>query len=326
MGFLSSLGQLASQTGTKLGLPEMHVSETLGYHPNDFVKAHFGPVSPQVLADPTSTDGGTPTDTSSGGGATYSTNSVAPTVNLASLAAINDQINRLGNQQTIGTDNINRSYQAGYDSLYNGQQQAQGQYDTTKSRSQQDNVDTKAQIDTGVRNGLTGLQRLLGAAGAGNSSAARVLAPYAAGFEGNQQRQQVNKTYDRNMSDLDTGWNATQNQYKEKFGSLESDKQNKLNSLLQNLAATRANLLAQKQQVSGGNYTADINALNNQVDSLGQVSVFDPGKVDYTPAAQGKYTYDQAQAPTSDPNQAGAASNLGVYNYLLKDKKQGAIA
>jgi hypothetical protein len=271
--------------------------------------------------------GGGATGGSAGGGSgvTYATNSTQAPINNAQIGQIDSEIGRLGTQESIARGNLDRSYNANRDSPQNGLNSAEGQYNTTLARTQQDNVDAKGQIDQGVRSGLSGLQRLLGAAGAGNSSAAHVLAPYAAGLAGNTQRQAVNKAYGRNTEDLNTGIADTRQQYKEKFGQLDTDKANKLNSLLAGLADTRAQLLASRQAAGGGDQSAQIRALHNQIDQYGNQSVFDPGQVAYHAPNLQDYSFDPtAAAQTGDPNQAGIASNIGSYYNLLqgnKDKK-----
>lgn len=321
LNVIPGIGGLAGDLSGYLG-QEHGVSELFSY-PG---KAN-GAAAPQSQSQVSQVKDDTGNQSTNGYSSGSSSGGSATTYNPAQLSAIDAEIARLGNQEAVGRGNINNSYQSAFDTLTNGQAQAQAQYNTTLGRTQQDNVDAKNTIDSGVRTGLSGLQRLLGAAGAGNSSAARVLAPYAAGLEGNTQRQEVNKTYGRNVDDLNTGFADTQNQYKDKFGALDADKNNKLNTLLSGLANTRASLLSSRSAIAGGgDHQAEINALHNQIDSLGNVQTYDPGTVNYTPAAQAAYTYNATGAPVTNPNDAGLASNVGPYYNLLtdKDKKQTA--
>jgi hypothetical protein len=234
-------------------------------------------------------------------------------------ALINDQLGRLDGQQATGLNNILSSYNSAFNTLTNQKNQAQGQYDTTRNQTIQDNQTAKDQIASSVRNGLSGLQRLLGAHGAGNSSAAQILAPYAAGFQGNQQRQQVNQAYGRNMGALDTNWQNTLQDFANSFGSLATDKGNRENTLRQQILQSRASLLGQLPNPD----LNQINALGHQIDGLGAVQSFDPGVHQFNAPNLDQYNFDPSQGANVNAPVDGAESNVGPFFQLLGKKKQG---
>lgn len=268
---------------------------------------------------------GTPLPTGTAGATGAPSNSF-----YGSLAGqIDTQLGLLPQQQQIGTDNINKTYDSALGTLTNQQAADQLQYNTTRNNTQQDNVVAKNNIDNGVRTQLTGIQRLLGSVGAGNSSAANVLAPYAAGALGNQQRGAEQTAYGRNINALDTGWDQTQNQYNNAIGQTNADKQNALNQLLSGIDSTKSQLLNQKNQYlaySGQPIdpaaSAQVNNLANQVTQLGAQQVYNAPKVSYATPTLADYNVDQAPAPSLSGPNPNLTQNLGAYYTLLGGAQQ----
>lgn len=255
-------------------------------------------------------------------------------------AQIDDQLNRLGTQRSVGEGNIDSSYDSAFAGLTGQQSQANRDLTTSRTNTIADNITAKNGIDDSVRANATGLQRLLQSRGAGGSSAATVLAPYAAAVTGNAQRNQVQGAYARNLSSLDTSQGDTDTKFAGAFGDLLSQKKNKVSALESSLASTEAGLQQQKAtaaasaiQARGGNYAsaraaespylARANQLLGQVDSLGAQSTFSPQTVAYTPPALSSYTYDPtAQAQVGSGVTPSQASQTGPYYTLLAGQKK----
>lgn len=257
------------------------------------------------------------------------------------IAAADQSLGRLGSQRDVGYSNLDNSYTSGLSSLRNSQASAQNQYDTTRNRTVQDNIQTKSSIDDGVRSQLTGLQRLLASRGAGAGTAATILAPRAAGLQGNQRRQQVQQTYGRNINDLDNNWRNTSTQFESAFGQLDTDRTNKRNELDANFAQTEADLLNAKSDAAlqraqaGGQtytqaraartpYTSRINTLLSQIDSLGKNATFQPKSVSYADPTLQAYNYDQFTSPqmNSGVNPALAGGTGAYWNLLQSDDRK----
>lgn len=248
---------------------------------------------------------------------------------LAQLGLVDDQLGRLGTQESVGRSNIASAYDSAFNGLTNSQSQANRDYNTARDTTIQDNVTAKGNIDTGVRNSLTSVQRLLAARGAGSSSAATVKAPYAAAVQGNSQRQQVQTAFGRNIGALDTAHDDSEREFKSAFEELLAERTNKERALEAGIANTRASLLGQKMQLQANNGQAvdpgiinEIRSLGGRIDQLGATQTFNPRKVEYKAPELDKYNYDPNRAPELSGADPGAIDNAGAYYTLLgKDKK-----
>lgn len=262
------------------------------------------------------------------------------------MAAADQQLGRLGTQEASGNANIDSSYQSAYDRLVGDKEVTTRDYTTKRGQTVEDNITAKGAIDTSVRNRNTGLQRLLGSKGAGNSSAATILAPYAAAKEGSAQRNQVNTAYSRNIGGLDTVWGDYQNDWTESANDLGTQRDNSKKTLRSGIAEKeaalqqeKANAAVQKAQAGGQNYTqarnarapylARINQLISQIDSLGTTTPLQAKAATYKAPELASYTYDKFAAPAVgsgvDPSLAQGA---GAYWSLLngaKKKEQSVI-
>lgn len=255
--------------------------------------------------------GTTGAQVSNGGSNGYSS------VNPNDIAVLNSGIGRATNslglldrQQQVGDENINSSYSSALNRLMSGQTQAKQQFDTTRSRSTQDNINTRNDINASVGRQANGLQRLLGAKGAGNSSAARVAAPYAAALQGTQQLRQVGDAYQQNMQDLDTNWNNYSTGVEQSKQELDQGAFQNRQSLKAGVAEKRASILqqlaelnSQRSLAQGGNSAAALAAANpymNQIDSL-QGDIVNLGA--------------QYAAPINVQQPTYANPNLQQYNY-----------
>lgn len=235
---------------------------------------------------------------------------------------IDNQVARLPTQASIGHQNILDAYNSAFNTLTNQQNNAQRDYNTGRSQTIQDRTNANNAIDTSTRDALSGIGRLLGISGAGNSSAAQVLAPYAAARQGAAQRGQVATTFDRNLGGLDTGWNDALTQFGNAFGQLTTDRTNKDRSLDSSIDQTKSNLLAKKQYLTGDpSLTGQIDDLGHQIDQLGATTTFTPQIVNPKPVDLSNYDYTRFNAPSLGSNVNPAlADNVGAFWTLLQGK------
>lgn len=239
-------------------------------------------------------------------------------------AAIDSQLGRLDNQGRIGHGNIGASYDSAYQRLVNGKTEALGHYGDARTQTDQDNIKARAGVQDSVHNQLTGLQRLLGSRGAGASSAASFLAPYAAGQQGNAQYGQVQDAYGRNLNSIDTAVSDYNRNFDDSAGDLKVQRENQDRGLDANLLGTRASLLASRSNAAANQGTID--ALGNQIDGLGANSVYTPKAVNYAAPNLAKYDFNNPGAATLSNNPV--AQQTGSFYNLLnpQDKlKTGAI-
>lgn len=252
------------------------------------------------------------------------------------LGLLDSQIARLPGQQSVGEQNILDQYKSALDTLTNQEGQATRDYTTAKNQTSQDNISAKAGINDSVRNQLTGVQRLLGSLGSGNSSAAQVLAPYAAGVLGNQQRSAVSTNYANNVNALDTNYGDTTNQFNSAVGNLGAQKTNNERQLQSGIDNTRQQALQQRATYLANlglpadpNVANQINQLGDQITGLGASATFDPGKVDYTAPNLASYAVAPTSAPAVNGPNPNLTQNLGAFYTLLnpqqKDKTGNTI-
>lgn len=261
------------------------------------------------------------------------------------LANADQQLGRIPEQERILRENAQKSYESAYNRLVGDKATTERDFNTTKTRAIEDNVTAKSNINSSVRNQNAGLQRLLGARGAGNSSAAQILAPFAAAKAGNQQRQQVQTAYGRNMQGLDTAWGDYQKDWDESAGDLAVQRDNAITQGVAGLRQTEADLLeskgnaaVQRNQAGGQSYTQArsarqpysdrIKQLIGQIDAAGATKTFTPKTAAYKAPELSAYTYDRFAAPTAGSNvNPGQAQQTGAYWTLLgkDDKKKQAV-
>lgn len=261
------------------------------------------------------------------------------------IGNVDSQLGRLGKQEQVGRKNIGSSYGSAFNRLLGDKNITERDYTTKKTQTTQDNITAKTGIDSSVRNKNTSLQRMLGARGAGNSSAAQILAPYAAAIEGSKQRTSVNTAFGRNIQGLDTAWGDYERDWNTSSEDLKAQRDSQLNQLLGGISSTKAGLLEQKanaevqrRQAAGESYTqaraarspylSRINELMSKIDSLGINPTFTPKTAAYRAPDLASYTYERSGAPTAgggvNPNMQ---QNAGAYWTLLgnpEEEKQKA--
>lgn len=239
--------------------------------------------------------------------------------------ALNLQEGRIDPQLGVARSNILDQYNSAINALLGQKDRATRDYTTATDRTKQDNQQAKAKIDQNVSQQNTGIQRLLGARGAGNSSAARILAPYAAGAVGNQQRGDVQRVYGRNIQDITTKQGDFLQDWETKRGQTESDKINRLNEAEANAANARLNIAQQRQALNPYNangYTSTINDLISRIDSLARVNTYVPPTAAYKAPELTQYGYQSAAAPAYGDVSQQATNNVGPYWTLLGNEDQ----
>lgn len=260
------------------------------------------------------------------------------------IGLLKQQLGGLDPQYNVGRDNIQNAYNSQYNQLNDAKARNERDYTTSRGQTIQDQQTAKQNIDTGVRQNTNALQRLLGRSGSGNSSAAQVLAPYAAGRAGSQQRSQVQQQYGRNLQALDTNWQDTLGQYTNSFSDLDrqrftqmNDLERSVNDTRSNLQTTLAGLATQQAQARGQNYAQartagqpylnEVQALQSRIADLSrqyQNPVLQAAPVNYAAPSLGSYNTDRPAIQT--PDQPAYQDQVNPYGFLFGDKRrQGLI-
>lgn len=260
-----------------------------------------------------------------------------------SIGQLNNEIGNLPAQLNVGNQNIDTAYNSAFNQLQQAKATNQQTYNTNKTQTAQDYSVGKNTIGVNAGHSLNGLLRLLGAHGAGGSSAATIVAPEDVGQVAANERQTAGQTFGRNNQSLDTNWNNYLTGYNNSATDLGNQRLNNQNGLQAQIAQNRASLLnslatltAQKAAATGGSPTAAAQPFLNQANAqlsaatqLGrQVPVFQTAPVTYT--APKLDTYTTAPNPTAaatNPTNAAAESVSPYLSLLLgQDKKQNNLS
>lgn len=179
----------------------------------------------------------------------------APAIDWADVAAsqealnqANFQLGQIPGQRGIGLQNISDVF-TNYRNTINGQKGInERNYNTNRTQTIQDNERARAAIDATTRQRAAALQRYMGAMGAGDSEAARILAPYAAARTGTKQREQVATEYGRNLSAMDTGWQDYLGQYNTQLQELAQQEKERRDALESELLTKQYEAMDRKRQ------------------------------------------------------------------------------
>lgn len=279
----------------------------------------------QVQAAPTDQ---TQTNTDSGAANLYNQQLAAQQAAYNNQLAQLDFANqRADNQYGVAQRNVNDAYGSAFKQLTDQKTNQLAQFDQTKQSQNQDYQGGRQDINQSVGNAYTGLQRLLGSRGSGNSSAASILAPYAAGLQGNIQRSGLQKTYAGNQANLTNAINSYNTNWDNSLGDLNNQKDTNLRSAESAYNNAKAQILQSRQALNPGNasaYQDQINQLLGQVDQLALKPTFTPKTAEYVAPNLAALQAGQIAAPTIGGVSPGAVQNTGAFANLLagQDKKK----
>lgn len=243
------------------------------------------------------------------------------------------QLGRIGSQRDIGLGNINKTYTDAETQRQNQFNQAKGKYDLQVGRNNQDYTNIRGGVRRDAGQQYTALQRLLGSAGAGRSSAAQILTPFAVGREAAQRFGQTQDTFARNSQDLDTSWNTTRSEAEAYAQKLKEEKQNQINALNAGLNEAEQGLNNQlyglnlnKQQLLGGNltnvqqavspYKTRIQELLSQIDGYGKLAVTPTKSIGFNAPELSNYNYSRFSTPTLQGQSRGAQDYVSPFVQL----------
>lgn len=253
-------------------------------------------------------------------------------------------IGQLPTQLQGSEDQIQSSYQNALHQLQGQANQAKSNYGTSTTQNQQGYVTNKNAIAQNAGASLNGLLRLLGARGAGGSSAALISAPQAVATQATAQRSGAGQTYGQNQSNLDTAYQTylTGNQ-NDLFG-IASQRDQALNSAKAQEAQQRAGLLqqlatlsAQQAAATGANpataaqpFLDQANQFLASANQLG-LNTFTPkyNTAAFQAPSAASYTASQFASPQTGGQQPSNVANTVIspaFAQLLKPKLSGVSA
>lgn len=276
---------------------------------------------------------GTGNGTGSGGAQGYSANDLA--LIDSQISSTQSALERLLSQRNIGYGNIDASTQEARNKLMQERAIAERDYGLKKDQSAQDYTNTRAGLRANAGGQYTALQRLLGGAGAGRSSAAQIVAPFAVGREAAQRFGEVQDQFGRNNQAMDISYGDTNRQFDDYNQGLDRQREQKRRELesgiLQNEAGlqdTLAQLISTKTSNAGGDVMgaiapqqSRIQQILGQIDQLSTVApVQAQGSVAYNAPELAQYDYSQFSTP--ETGQGGAQDYVSPLTALLSSKKK----
>lgn len=251
-----------------------------------------------------------------------------------------DSLNRLlgatGGRLDTSLGILGANYNAQNTDLSNQRKKAMGLYDAQSLQNSKDKQSGLEQVDAFANNSYNSLMRLLGGAGAGNSSVARTLMPSLVSKAGSTRRTGVFNTAGENEMNIDTARTDAENQYTNELTALDEWKKAQEKSMRQETEEKNLDLLQQIQdaqflraQAGGGGYAEAKAAGANTASKISNTqaaldALFGAYNPTYTPKAinlttpeLSKYTVDPATIKTD----ASMPSDTSYYGGMLKKKK-----
>lgn len=243
------------------------------------------------------------------------------------------QYDRQGNILNSGYSDISSSLQNALNQLLLNRNRGETSYKENKQTSATDYVGAKNQIGSQAGESINGLQRLLGARGAGGSSAYLQAAPQAVTRGATLQRGTAANQFGANSRALDSNYNNFLIDYGNQVNSANSQSGQQRKSLESSIDTNRASLLqslaqlqAQKAEALGGSTTAASQPYLDQANSiLDHLSNYQTAPINYqTNAYQAPSlaSYQTAANPTAQFNSNAGGDYYSPFLQSLLGKKQ----
>lgn len=238
-----------------------------------------------------------------------------------------------------GLSGITDSYNKETGRQQDAQAQALRGYDQKRTETTQSKLGALNKVDTNARTLADSLRRILGLAGAANSSAARVAAPGAVARQATEQRGGVIDQYGSNLRNIDQAQGDTELSFKNIMQDLLEQRNQKELGLRQGIGQQEiqsqqslADIARQRSLLNGGGYgdvraatapfRAQVDQGNNALDQL-----FNQFRTPYAQrSAQvatpqlADYTVDRAAI---NANAQGGAAEGSPYSQFLRKRLQG---
>lgn len=299
---------------------------------------------------------GAPDDNSGGGGGYYGGGGFNPYAaqearNKADaiakyddeIAQANSAINRLGGQEAVGIANAGKAKDRAWQENENSFNESTGRYNMNTKDAIDNIKKTRDQIESDTATKVRSAKGILAAGGAGDSSFAKTVAPYEIAKAASKQQGEAQDAYAKNRRDMDVNYFAVKNAYNKNKDDIQSEYDNRVNSVKQKIAQSRAELLDRVRSANVGKQTANgssmaaaiasqqgtrdqINRLGTEIDELGRDRSIPIQKVDWK--APDLATYDPKDVTVKDNSEIGGVNdeispNLRpILNDEEKKKKQ----
>lgn len=236
----------------------------------------------------------------------------------------NSAINRLGGQEAVGIANAGKAKDRAWQENENSFNESTGRYNMNTKDAIDNIKKTRDQIESDTATKVRSAKGILASGGAGDSSFANVLAPYEIAKAASKQQGEAQDAYAKNRRDMDINYFAVKNAYNKNKNDIQSEYDNRVNSVKQKVAQSRAELLDRIRSANVGKQTANgssmaaaiasqqgtrdqINRLGTEVDELGRDRSIPIQKVDWK--APDLATYDPKDVTVKDNSEIGGVND-----------------
>lgn len=236
----------------------------------------------------------------------------------------NSAINRLGGQEAVGIANAGKAKDRAWQENENSFNESTGRYNMNTKDAIDNIKKTRDQIESDTATKVRSAKGILASGGAGDSSFANVLAPYEIAKAASKQQGEAQDAYAKNRRDMDINYFAVKNAYNKNKDDIQSEYDNRVNSVKQKVAQSRAELLDRIRSANVGKQTANgssmaaaiasqqgtrdqINRLGTEVDELGRDRSIPIQKVDWK--APDLATYDPKDVTVKDNSEIGGVND-----------------
>lgn len=236
----------------------------------------------------------------------------------------NSAINRLGGQEAVGIANAGKAKDRAWQENENSFNESTGRYNMNTKDAIDNIKKTRDQIESDTATKVRSAKGILAAGGAGDSSFANVLAPYEIAKAASKQQGEAQDAYAKNRRDMDINYFAVKNAYDKNKDDIQSEYDNRVNSVKQKVAQSRAELLDRVRSANVGKQTANgssmaaaiasqqgtrdqINRLGTEIDELGRDRSIPIQKVDWK--APDLATYDPKDVTVKDNSEIGGVND-----------------
>ena len=238
-------------------------------------------------------------------------------------------LGRLDRQRDIWRGNVENNYANQLNDLENSYTQSKGAYEMNKRDSEAQNRAVRSQIMEDANNQTNSLRQMFAAGGAGDSSAAQIVAPWAVGLEESRNAGSAQDAFARDRRNQDLELASATNAYNKNKKDWETNRQDALNNVDSQIESSRIDLnnrimdARQKQKTASGqglqsaiDQTRDLsnqisNSQNKILDlsketpkALEKVEFKAPKLSDYSENVQG------VKVDSGNPDQAGLQDQL----------------
>lgn len=271
-------------------------------------------------------------DTGGGGGGGFNPFAAQEARNKADAIAkyddeigqANSAINRLGGQEAVGIANAGKAKDRAWQENENSFNESTGRYNMNTKDAIDNIKKTRDQIESDTATKVRSAKGILAAGGAGDSSFAKTVAPYEIAKAASKQQGEAQDAYAKNRRDMDVNYFAVKNAYNKNKDDIQSEYDNRVNSVKQKVAQSRAELLDRIRSANVGKQTANgssmaaaiasqqgtrdqINRLGTEIDELGRDRSIPIQKVDWK--APDLATYDPKDVTVKDNSEIGGIND-----------------